>query len=88
MAARLGGQPVRISLEACSAHVYPDRIPPGARRTSGRQAFSTWTAIAGFLAMAVEAMLIPVGWLAAAAAALTATAIYWGIMGDAGGAAS
>lgn len=88
MAVRLGSHPVRVSLEACSAHVYPDRIPPGARRSSGRRAFSAWTAILGFLAMAVEAMLIPVGWIAAAAAALTATAIYWGIVGDAGDAAS
>jgi len=79
----IGGHQVQVSLEACSGQVYPDRIPPGARGSSGRQAFGAWTAMLGFLAMAVEAMLIPAAWMAAIAVALTATAIYRGIVSDA-----
>ncbi|HSB81272.1 MAG TPA: hypothetical protein VLM91_21025 [Candidatus Methylomirabilis sp.] len=85
---RIGGHQVLVSLEACSAHVYPDRIPPGARGPSGRSAFSAWTAILGSLAMALEAMLIPAAWMAAIAVALTAVAFYWAILSDAGGTAS
>jgi hypothetical protein len=82
MPVSIGGVQVRLSLEACSGHVYPERIPSEARGRSGRQAFSAWTAVLGFLAMVVEALLIPPAWLAAIVVALTAAAFYWAIVSE------
>jgi hypothetical protein len=85
---RIGVHQVQASLEACGGHVYPVRVPPGSRGSSGRPVFAAWTAILGFLAMAVEAILIPAAWMAAIAVTVTAMAFYWAIVSDAGGAAS
>lgn len=80
---RLGGYEARVSLEACSGQVYPERMPPGVRDRA-RQPFGTWTAVLGFLVMFLEAVLVPSGWVAAIAVALTALALSWAIMSDAG----
>jgi hypothetical protein len=79
--ALIGRDPARISLDACSGQVYPDRIPT-AHTVSG-QRLSPVLAILGFLGMFVEALLIPPAWLAAFVVGLTALALYWGIVGDA-----
>ncbi|HSB69118.1 MAG TPA: hypothetical protein VLT62_07300 [Candidatus Methylomirabilis sp.] len=78
MPIRIGGGQVRVCLEACSGHVYPERVPAGASRSVGRMV-AAWTAALGFLAMTGEAMLIPAGWAAAIVVAVTAMAFYWAI---------
>jgi hypothetical protein len=79
--ALIGGDPARISLDACSGRVYPDRLPV-AHAVPGHR-FGLALAILGFLGMFVEALLIPPAWLAGLVVGLTALALYWVIVGDA-----
>lgn len=72
----MDGTSTRVSIEACSGRIYPDRVPlrPNARAAS--QAFGVGTAIFGFLGMFLEAILVPPGWLAMLVVGLTAVALY------------
>lgn len=79
--ALIGGDPVRIRLDACSGRVYPDRVP-AAHAVPGDHRGLALT-ILGFLGMFVEALVIPTAWLAAVVVALTALALYWIIVGGA-----
>lgn len=69
-------------VEACSGRVYPERMPPGATTATARQTASAVKAIAGLALMFLEALLIPPGWLAAVAVALTAVVLYWTVVGS------
>ena len=82
--ALIGGGQARISLDACSGRVYPDRIPAVGAASGGRHGFGVAIAILGFLGMFVEAVLIPPPWLAGVVVGLTALALYWAIVGDTG----
>jgi hypothetical protein len=81
--ALIGGDQSRISLDACSGRVYPERIPAAGGAAGGRHGFGLGTALLGFLGMFVEAVLIPPVWLAVLLVGLTALALYWAIVGDA-----
>jgi hypothetical protein len=80
--ALIGGDPARISLDACSGRVYPDRIPV-AHAAPGHR-FGLALTILGFLGMFVEALLIPPAWLAGLVVGLTALAMYWTLVGGGG----
>jgi len=83
--ATLGGSRLTVSVEACTGRIYPERMPPGARTS---EAGVLTAAIAGFLVMFLEAVLIPLAWLAAGAVALTAVGLYWAVVGGSERAAS
>ena len=82
--ALIGGDPARISLDACSGRVYPDRIPAAHAVPGDRHGLGLAMAILGFLGMFVEALLIPPAWLAAFVVGLTALALYWALVGGGG----
>jgi hypothetical protein len=74
--ATIGAHRVTLALEACSGRVYPDRMPPGVPPSGASGAFGVTTAILAFLAMFLEALLIPPAWLATIVVALTGLALY------------
>jgi hypothetical protein len=80
----IGGYQTRVSLDACSGRVYPDRFPTAGPASGGRHGFGMAMAILGFLGMFVEAVLVPPVWLAAVVVALTALALYWALVGGGG----
>jgi len=82
--ATIGTGRLAVNVEACSGRVYPERMPPGVRASSAPQATTLTTGIVSFLVVFLEAVLIPPPWLAGAAVALTALALYWAIVGDTG----
>jgi hypothetical protein len=75
----VGGDPTRISLDACSGRVYSDRVPPAHAVPGDRHGLGLAMAILGFLGMFVEALLIPPAWLAVFVVGLTALAINWAL---------
>jgi len=77
----IGGYQTRVSLDACSGRVYPDRFPTAGPASGGRHGFGMAMAILGFLGMFVESVLVPPVWLAAVVVALTALALFWAIVG-------
>ncbi len=81
--ALVGGDPTRISLDACSGRVYSDRVPPVHAVRGDRHDLGLAMTILGFLGMFVEALLIPPAWLAVIVVGLTAPALYWVIVSDA-----
>lgn len=83
--AMVGPHRLQVSLEACSGHVYPERMPPGARASGAGQGFGMAAAVLGFAGMFLEAMLIPPAWLAATLVGLTGVALYWMLVNNPGG---
>jgi hypothetical protein len=82
--ALIGGDPTRISLDACSGRVYSDRVAPAPAVPGDRHGLGLAMAILGFLGMFVEALLIPPVWLAVCVVGLTALALYWTLVGGGG----
>lgn len=79
--ATLGLERLTLNLEACSGRVYPDRIPAGVPSSRMRGPSAVITAILGFFAMFLEAMLIPSVWPATILVALTGMGLYVVIVG-------
>jgi len=82
--ATIGTGRLAVNVEACSGRVYPERVPPGVRAASPPKVTTLTTGIVSFLVVFLEAVLIPPPWLAGAAVALTALALYWAIIGGEG----
>lgn len=78
----IGAGRLAVSVEACSGHVYPERMPAGAKASAARQTGAVTSAVVGFLILFVEAMLIPPPWLAAGVVGLTAVVLYWAVIGS------
>ncbi len=77
----LGSHRLHVSVEACAGRVYADRIPQSMRDSGTRRAFGATALTLGFLALFLEAMLIPPLWLAVVAVAMTGVALYWAVVG-------
>jgi len=78
--ATIGTGQLAVSVEACSGRVYPERMPQGAQAPAMLQATAFTTAIVGFIVMFLEAMLIPLAWLAGVVIGLTGLALSWVIV--------
>ncbi len=73
----IGPRRVHVSVEACTGRVYANRIPQSAQDAGARRAFGRTALSLGFLALFLEAMLIPPLWLAVVVVAMTGVALYW-----------
>ena len=71
----VGGARVHVVLDACSGRAYPDQMPVGARGATAGGRFVGAMAITGWLAMFLEAMIIPQAWLAAFAVAVSGVVV-------------
>jgi len=76
---RLGAAVVQVSVDACSGHVYADRIPPGSGVRQANMRRTAWLPVLGVLIMAAEAAVIRSGWLAGLAVAITAVLLTWAL---------
>jgi hypothetical protein len=72
---RVGGARLHVILDACSGRAYPDQQPAGAPGASPGGSFMRAMAIAGWLAMFLEAMIIPQVWLAALLVAVSGVVV-------------
>jgi len=69
---RVGTSSVPVSVDACSGHVYPQRIPPGSSGTGRGASPAASLAAFALLVMVAEAAAIRSPWLAGLAVAATA----------------
>jgi hypothetical protein len=84
--ATIGSGRLAVSLEACTGHIYPERMPFGTKTAATRQDIAGATAVVGFVVLFLEAMLIPTPGLAALVVALTAWVLYRVMIGNLGSA--
>ena len=75
--ARIGTERVALCLDACAGRVLPDRQLSGALRTPKSVSAARGTAIVGWVAMFLAAVVAPHGWLAVGAVALIGCLTYW-----------
>ncbi len=77
----MGPHRMQVSVEACAGCVYADRIPQAVQDSGTRRAFGRTALSLCFLALFLEAMLIPPLWLAVVAVGVTGVALYWAVGG-------
>jgi hypothetical protein len=77
----MGPHRMHVSVEACAGRVYADRIPQVVRDSGTRRTFGATALSLGFLALFLEAMLVPPLWLAVVAVAMTGVVLYWAVVG-------
>jgi hypothetical protein len=85
--ATVGTGRLGASVEACSGHVYAERLPAGIKVSAAPRVGAGMTAVMGFVILFLEAMLIPPPWLAALVVALTAWVLYRVVISNMGSAA-
>jgi hypothetical protein len=74
---RIGTGLVQVSVDACSGHVYPQRMPPGSPGAARTGPQSMWLAAVAVLIMVAEAAAIRSPWLAGLAVAVMAALSAW-----------
>jgi len=80
---RAGTEAVRVAVDACAGHVYPDRFPAGVGRQESGEASRARLAV-GWLLMFLAALLIPPAFLAALVVGALGWTLYWLVVGDVG----
>jgi len=81
---RVGTSVVPVSVDACSGHVYPQRVPPASPGFGRESRQDAWMAVLAILVMVAEAAAIRSPWLAGLAIAITAIPFVWMLRAGAG----
>jgi len=81
---RVGTCVVQVSVDACSGHVYPQRIPPASRGPGRNIRQGTWLVGLALPLMAAEAAVIRSAWAAGLTIAITAVMLIWMLRPGAG----